>query len=61
MYAYRGAVDESFEWLDLAARPIDRESGLLPAARELWEMRASPLLAPLHADPRWMKWADGSA
>ena len=60
VYAYRGEADESFRWLEIAARPIDRESGLLPAARELWEMQASPLLAPLHADPRWVAWVRGS-
>ena len=56
VYAYRGVADESFRWLEIAARPIDREGRLLPGARDLWEMRASPFLAPLHADPRWAAW-----
>jgi TolB-like protein/Flp pilus assembly protein TadD len=60
VYAYRGDADESFKWLRQAARPIDRTGTLLPGGRELWEMRASPMLAPLHADPRWTKWAGGS-
>jgi TolB-like protein/DNA-binding winged helix-turn-helix (wHTH) protein/Tfp pilus assembly protein PilF len=60
VHAYRGEADESFRWLELAARPTDAESGLLPAARQMWQMQASPFLAPLHADPRWAKWAGGS-
>jgi tetratricopeptide (TPR) repeat protein len=60
VHAYRGNVDESFSYLELAARPIDPEGMLLPGARELWEMRASPLLASLHTDPRWTKWANGA-
>jgi len=60
VYAYRGDVDESFRWLEIAARPIGREGRLLPGARHLWEMQASPLLAPLHADPRWVAWVRGS-
>jgi len=59
VYAYRGEVDESFEWLALAARPSDPDGMLLPAARNMWEMRASPLLESLHSDPRWAAWIAG--
>ena len=61
VHAYRGNADEAFAWLELAARPIDSRSGVLPAARQLWEMRASPILAPLHADSRWASWGRGPA
>ena len=61
VYAFRGEADESFRWLEIAARPIDREGRLLPGARDLWEMRASPLLAPLHADPRWAAWVSAQS
>jgi hypothetical protein len=61
VYAFRGEADESFRWLEIAARPIDREGRLLPGARDLWEMRGSPLLAPLHADPRWAAWVSAQS
>ena len=61
VYAYRGEADESFRWLETAARPIDRGGRLLPGARWLWEMRASPFLAPLHADPRWAAWVSAQS
>jgi hypothetical protein len=56
VYAYRGEADESFKWLELATRgggPLNT----LPAGRLEWEMRASPMLASLHDDPRWETWA----
>jgi TolB-like protein/DNA-binding winged helix-turn-helix (wHTH) protein/Flp pilus assembly protein TadD len=59
VYAYRGDAGQSFKWLALATRPIDPEGMVLPGARNLWEMRASPLLSSLHADPRWSAWVGG--
>ena len=44
VYAYRGEIDLAFEWLDRAAATHD--SGLVFT-------RVDPLLAHLHADPRW--------
>jgi adenylate cyclase len=44
VHAYRGEVDAAFEWLDRAAATHD--SGLVFT-------RVDPLLALLHADPRW--------
>ena len=61
VHAYRGNADKAFEWLELAARPTDPDNGVLPGFRELWEMRASPMLAPLHGDPRWASWGRGPA
>ena len=59
VHAYRGDADESFKWLALATRPSDPEGQLLPAARNLWDIRASPLLSSLHTDPRWTAWVSG--
>jgi TolB-like protein/Flp pilus assembly protein TadD len=44
IHAYRGEIDLAFEWLDRAAATHD--SGLAFT-------RVDPLLARLHADPRW--------
>jgi eukaryotic-like serine/threonine-protein kinase len=44
IYAYRGKIDQGFEWLDRAYR--QRDSGLS-------EMKGDPLLRNLHTDPRW--------
>jgi tetratricopeptide (TPR) repeat protein len=44
VHAYRGEIDLAFEWLDRAAET--RDSGLVFT-------RVDPLLAKLHADPRW--------
>jgi adenylate cyclase len=43
-YAYRGDIDASFEWLQLAYDT--RDSGLN-------KMLVDPMLANLHSDPRW--------
>jgi adenylate cyclase len=58
VYAYRGDIDEAFKWLKVAADGgfVDR----LPPTHQPWEMRASPLLAPLHTDPRWPAWLAAS-
>jgi adenylate cyclase len=44
VYAYRADKDRAFEWLERARR--QRDGGLAG-------MRRDPLLANLHADPRW--------
>lgn len=55
VYAYRGEADESFRWLEFATRGTGPVRAL-PAGRMEWEMRASPMLASLHDDPRWETW-----
>lgn len=49
VYAWTGAADGAFEWLDRALRV--GEAGL-PASRDLL------LLEPLHDDPRWQAWLE---
>ncbi len=44
MMAWRGEADRAFEWLERAFR--ERDGGMLLASLD-------PLLASLHADPRW--------
>ena len=44
MHGYRKEKDKAFEWLERARRQRD---GGLPS------LRYDPLLANLHADPRW--------
>jgi TolB-like protein/Tfp pilus assembly protein PilF len=48
-YAYRGEIDASFEWLQLAYDT--RDSGLN-------KMLVDPMLANLHSDPRWKPFLD---
>ena len=54
-YAYRGDPDAAFEWLTLTAADLDLDTSRWPptSQRTAWELRYSPILAPLHADPRW--------
>jgi TolB-like protein/Tfp pilus assembly protein PilF len=44
LYAWRGAVDEAFEWLETSYR--QRDAGMI------W-LKNDPLLHGLHGDPRW--------
>jgi TolB-like protein/Tfp pilus assembly protein PilF len=44
VYAWRGERDQAFEWLERAIR--QKDGGLE-------ELKGDPLLAPLHADPRY--------
>jgi hypothetical protein len=55
-FAQSGAFDESFRWLETARSRLDPVAH--PLLRRVWlaEMRASPRLIPLHADPRWETW-----
>ena len=43
-YAYRGEIDDAFEWLEHAYE--NRDSGMI-------SLLLNPLLANLHSDPRW--------
>jgi len=47
--AFRGRLDEAFEWLELAYEKRDNGIG---------EMMTSPFLRPLHADARWPAFLD---
>jgi TolB-like protein/Tfp pilus assembly protein PilF len=49
VYAFRDEADKAFEWLVRAYQ--DRDPGLI-------ELRASPLFANLHDDPRWGPFLD---
>jgi eukaryotic-like serine/threonine-protein kinase len=44
VYSYRGDIDQAFAWLDRAY--TTRDGGIT-------DMKCDPLLAPLHADPRY--------
>lgn len=54
-YALHGDRDRAFEWLERAA-PSNGGAGVAPLTRPRWTMAGSPLLAQLHADPRWREW-----
>lgn len=56
VYAYRGAVNESFNWLARAYDKVDIERRRSEHWGWLVQMRWSPFLKPLHADPRWHQW-----
>ncbi len=45
VYAFRGEVDQAFQWLDEAYRVRDSGTVLL---------KCDPLMRKLHADPRWL-------
>jgi DNA-binding winged helix-turn-helix (wHTH) protein/tetratricopeptide (TPR) repeat protein len=60
VYAVRGDPDRAFEWLERAA-PSRGGSGRAPSSRPRWTMPSSPLLASLHADPRWAAWERAGA
>jgi TolB-like protein/DNA-binding winged helix-turn-helix (wHTH) protein/Flp pilus assembly protein TadD len=55
VYAFRGMIDDAFRTLDTLKEAVERNE---PAeASDVWslqvELRVSPFLKPLHADPRW--------
>ena len=56
VYAYRGNPEEAFRWLEKSAQAFDPGNGSPMGKHFPWEMRASPLLASLHSDPRWETW-----
>ena len=45
VFAYRGAADRAFEWLDKAVQQHDLTLG---------SIAAYPMFATLHSDPRWL-------
>jgi len=47
VYAYRGEIDQAFNWLDRAAAARDLALG--------HKLKHDPLLAPLRSDPRYLK------
>jgi TolB-like protein/DNA-binding winged helix-turn-helix (wHTH) protein len=55
VYAFRGMKEEAFRTLRGLKIAIDRDEA--PLASQIWswqlELRVSPFLKPLHADPRW--------
>ena len=55
--AYLGQIDEAFEWLAKAVDQIQRTYPRAPATAA-WkvELRHSPFVTSLHADPRWEAW-----
>jgi TolB-like protein/Tfp pilus assembly protein PilF len=48
-HAFRGEVDQAFDWLERAHR--QRDAGLA-------SLKVDPLLRGLHADPRWPQWLE---
>jgi TolB-like protein/DNA-binding winged helix-turn-helix (wHTH) protein len=53
VYAFRGDTNEAFKWLTLADRQSRKGRAVAPEWWMRLELRVSPLLKPLHADPRW--------
>ena len=49
VYAFRGEIDNAFDWLEQAYE--NRDSGII-------EMLMDPLLTNLHDDPRWEPFLD---
>ena len=56
-HAYLGEIDAAFEWLAKAVDQIRRTYPRAPATMA-WkiELRHSPFVTSLHADPRWQAW-----
>jgi len=55
VYAFRGMNEEAFDALHGLQEAIDWYEPALTSQIWSWqvEMRVSPFLMPLHADPRW--------
>jgi len=55
VFAFRGQVDAAFATLANWREALSRSGGLGPSGRinAVETLRTSPLLQPLHADPRW--------
>jgi TolB-like protein/DNA-binding winged helix-turn-helix (wHTH) protein/tetratricopeptide (TPR) repeat protein len=53
VYAFGGETDLAFDWLTRASQAGSGHDLLGPSWRSTVEMRLSPFLASLHADPRW--------
>ena len=52
VYAQRGNIDEAFRWMETARARFGPDARLTPEWRWAWQLRFSPFLRPLHADPR---------
>lgn len=55
VHAFRGEFDRAFHWLEQGTE-ASRASEPARKVRPLRWARASPMLKPLHADPRWLDW-----
>ena len=60
VHAFRGEVDEAFRWLKVATERSSVVPGPLGDSSDLWIVRRSPFLQPLHADPRWGAWLEST-
>jgi len=56
VYAYRGEIDEAFNWLQTVTEWYRDKTYLRAGPRQPWVMRLSPFLKPLHTDARWDAW-----
>lgn len=55
VYAFQGAIENAFEALQGLQDAVDRNEPSMASQVWSWqvELRVSPFLRPLHADPRW--------
>ena len=53
VYAQSGDPDEAFRWMARAYERLGHNAWLSPQWHWLYPLRFSPLLTPLHEDPRW--------
>lgn len=56
LFSYRGDHDAAFAQLELAVAAPALRPWQQNGSRPAWMARYSPLLRPLHADPRWNDW-----
>lgn len=56
LYAFRGALNESFHWLNFATDKSLGADRSPPEWQLLIMLYTSPFLIPLHDDPRWAEW-----
>jgi TolB-like protein/DNA-binding winged helix-turn-helix (wHTH) protein/Flp pilus assembly protein TadD len=55
-HAYVGQIDEAFEWLAKAVDQVQRHPHAPATMAWKVELRNSPFVTSLHADPRWQAW-----
>ena len=55
VHAFRGDSEQAFNALQTAHTRITRDSWSSPDWIWIWQLRFSPFLRPLHADPRWLQ------
>jgi TolB-like protein/DNA-binding winged helix-turn-helix (wHTH) protein/thioredoxin-like negative regulator of GroEL len=53
VYAVKNEPDQAFKWLELARRHLQSKDMAIAGKELTWDLRLSPFLEPLHADPRW--------